>query len=62
MTFNVFSLSYMFRGHRLKHHVARKKIPFVSLEGPARGKRSEPQEPNGIKLEKFVFDVFSFTQ
>lgn len=52
----------MFRGHRLKHHVARKKIPFVSLEGPARGKRSEPQEPNGIKLEKFVFDVFSFTQ
>lgn len=38
----------------LKHHVARKKLPFVNDSGEA----ITPEEPNGIKLEKFVFDVF----
>lgn len=43
----------------LRYHLAIKKIPYVSL---ANGERIKPSEPNGIKLEKFIFDVFEFTQ
>ena len=39
--------------HALPHHIAKKKIP--SVEDP------NPGKPNGIKLEKFVFDVFQFS-
>ena len=42
----------------LRYHLAIKKIPFVSLKT---GERVRPSEPNGIKLEKFIFDVFEFT-
>jgi UDP-N-acetylglucosamine/UDP-N-acetylgalactosamine diphosphorylase len=38
----------------LKHHVARKKLPFMDDSGAS----VTPDEPNGVKLEKFVFDVF----
>jgi len=42
----------------LRFHVAKKKIPFVNDRGIA----VTPEKPNGIKIEKFVFDVFEFTQ
>ncbi len=43
---------------QLVHHVAKKKIPHVQPEtGESVG---APERPNGIKMEKFVFDVFRF--
>ena len=39
--------------HLLPHHVAKKKIPSKEC--------TKPTSPNGIKLEKFVFDVFRFS-
>jgi len=41
--------------HELPHHVARKKIPYVDTE---KGTIVQPEKPNGIKLEQFIFDVF----
>lgn len=44
--------------HEMAYHIARKKIPCVDL---ATGQVVKPAQPNGMKLELFVFDVFPFT-
>ncbi|XP_035709199.1 UDP-N-acetylhexosamine pyrophosphorylase isoform X3 [Folsomia candida] len=43
--------------NEMKHHIAEKKIPYVN----SLGELVHPERPNGIKLEKFVFDVFQFS-
>ncbi|KJE88570.1 UDP-N-acetylhexosamine pyrophosphorylase-like protein 1 [Capsaspora owczarzaki ATCC 30864] len=55
--FSVPFLRALLTEHRdaLVHHVAKKKIPFVDV---ASGQIVTPKEPNGVKLEMFVFDVF----
>ncbi len=40
---------------RLPWHVAKKKIPYAD---PETGETVKPEQVNGIKLERFVFDVF----
>ncbi|XP_065318481.1 UDP-N-acetylhexosamine pyrophosphorylase-like isoform X2 [Gordionus sp. m RMFG-2023] len=42
----------------LKYHVAKKKIPYANEEGVT----IKPDQPNGIKMEKFIFDVFPISK
>ncbi|KAG5834947.1 hypothetical protein ANANG_G00266940 [Anguilla anguilla] len=51
------SVTQHFQGE-LKQHVALKKVPFMDEEGNL----VKPSKPNGIKMEKYVFDVFQFSK
>ncbi|MEM1164938.1 MAG: UDPGP type 1 family protein [Planctomycetota bacterium] len=46
-------------GFSLPFHRANKKVPHVDLET---GHRVEPTEPNGVKLEAFVFDALPLAE
>ncbi len=41
-------------GFALPFHRAEKKVPYIDLET---GRRVEPEKPNAVKLEMFVFDA-----
>ncbi|XP_067938052.1 UDP-N-acetylhexosamine pyrophosphorylase-like [Watersipora subatra] len=58
--FHIDFLADIVRNHdgELTHHIAKKKIPCVNEVGEP----VKPTRPNGIKMEKFVFDVFRFAQ
>uniref|UniRef100_A0A183CN45 UDP-N-acetylglucosamine diphosphorylase n=1 Tax=Globodera pallida TaxID=36090 RepID=A0A183CN45_GLOPA len=43
----------------LPYHMARKRIPFWD---PKLKKTVQPTEPNGIKLERFIFDAFTLSK
>ncbi|CAF1104212.1 unnamed protein product [Adineta ricciae] len=43
----------------LRYHVAKKKIPAIDKVGK---RIDKPKDINGVKLEKFVFDVFPFAK
>ncbi len=58
---NIIQFLEFFRNHddELRYHIAKKKIPSIGKDGK---RVHKPTQVNGIKLEKFVFDVFPFSK
>lgn len=60
---HIFSTEFLDRvpsfADELEYHVANKKIPCIDIET---GELVKPTKPNGIKLERFVFDVFGHSE
>jgi UDP-N-acetylglucosamine/UDP-N-acetylgalactosamine diphosphorylase len=54
---HLFSVAFLERALALKdalpYHVARKKVPYIDEAGQP----IEPQEPNALKFERFIFDL-----
>ena len=44
---------------RMPYHIARKKIAHFC---PESGQFVQPEQPNGIKLERFMFDAFCYSK
>ncbi|KAI3388098.1 hypothetical protein SNEBB_000550 [Seison nebaliae] len=42
---------------KLPSHLAKKKVPFIN----EMGEKILPKTPNGIKFEKYIFDIFPFS-
>jgi UDP-N-acetylglucosamine/UDP-N-acetylgalactosamine diphosphorylase len=55
---HVFDLAFLERmaatAHGLPFHLASKRVAYVD---PATGHRIEPEKPNAIKFERFIFDL-----
>ena len=54
---HIFSVSFLERALALKEalpfHIVRKKVPYIDNDG----RSIEPQEPNALKFERFIFDL-----
>jgi UDP-N-acetylglucosamine/UDP-N-acetylgalactosamine diphosphorylase len=59
---HIFNLDFIVKenegGFRLPYHIANKAIPFLDENG----RLINPEEPNGIKFEAFVFDALLDTE
>jgi len=57
---HLFTLNFLEKvaKENMKLHVAKKKIPHINENGEF----IKPSSPNGIKIEKFIFDVFEFSE
>jgi hypothetical protein len=51
-------LSVLYSSRELPFHVARKKIAYIDDNGQLQ----KPLQPNGVKMEQFVFDVFAYSR
>ena len=48
----------MFNEESLNYHLAKKKIPYIDVEGIL----VKSDEPNGTTMKKFIFDMHNFTK